>query len=75
MQNNPGTGTARDMSPDYYPYMYMYPYWAIVPLGWGVYPASCAAGIPGGALWGAGCGANSSCSAGACAGTCFILTM
>jgi hypothetical protein len=40
-----------------YPYMYMYPYWTMFPLGWGVYPAACASGIAGFGGWGPGVGA------------------
>lgn len=40
-----------------YPYMYMYPYWTMFPLGWGVYPAACASGLAGIGGWGPGLGA------------------
>jgi hypothetical protein len=67
--------------------MYMYPYWALYPYGWGVYPAGCASGLGGVGGWGAGVGAcgkiinyeipakylgaGGNCGGGGCAGKLF----
>lgn len=51
----------RDEDAAMYPYMYMYPYWAIMPFGWGVYPAACASGLLGMGGWGPGVGSCGLC--------------